>query len=165
MTGTPYDGSHPVRRPETAADAAFLAALFREASALDLSGLDPALAEQLMRHQFAGQAASYHAAYPTARFDVVEIDDEAVGRIVVDDARDAWTVVDVALRAGWRGRGIGSRLLREAMAGARAAGLPVRLRVGASNAGARRFYERLGFVAATVGDVDIAMTWPGGSAM
>ena len=43
-------------------------------------------------------------------------------------------------------RGIGTRLVRDVLAEARAAGLPVRLRVFRVNP-ARRLYERLGFVA------------------
>jgi ribosomal protein S18 acetylase RimI-like enzyme len=47
----------------------------------------------------------------------------------------------------WRGQGVGERLMREAIAGARAAGCTrVTLLTDGDNAAARRFYERLGFV-------------------
>jgi [ribosomal protein S18]-alanine N-acetyltransferase len=68
-----------------------------------------------------------------------------------------WLVFDeihvnnVALRPQYRGRGIGSALLRHVVAEARRLGARrATLEVRASNAAARRLYERLGFyVAAT----------------
>ncbi|MHB1133470.1 MAG: GNAT family N-acetyltransferase [Chloroflexota bacterium] len=55
-------------------------------------------------------------------------------------------VAHLAVAEGWRGRGVGTRLLAEVFAIARARGCTaVRLRVLDTNLGARRLYERLGF--------------------
>jgi [ribosomal protein S18]-alanine N-acetyltransferase len=94
---------------------------------------------------------------------VEELKNRAVCHIYVvrtDDIRVVgfcafWLVFDeihinnVAIRAGWRGQGIGTALMRHILAkgrtlGARRATLEVR----ASNEGARRLYDRLGFTVA-----------------
>ena len=57
---------------------------------------------------------------------------------------------NLAVAPGWRHRGLGSLLLREAVKGARARGVRrVYLEVRSSNLGAQELYERHGFV--TVG--------------
>jgi ribosomal protein S18 acetylase RimI-like enzyme len=149
------------RRAETAGDAGFHFALFcgSRPPGEDLAGLDAALAAQLLRHQFAGQDASLRAAFPQARRDIVEVGATPVGRIVVDEGADAWTLADVAILPAWRGQGIGKRLLTATMAEAQAAAAPVRLRVMKANAGAARLYARLGFMAVATSAVDVEMVW------
>lgn len=151
----------PLRRLERAEDALFLFELFRDAHDALLAGLDPALRDVLLRQQCAGQTMTYRARYPRASFDIVEHDRTAIGRIVEDRASNAITIVDIALVASWRGRGIGTQLLRDCLAFADAVGLPARLRVGVGNSGARRLYERLGFAVVARTDVDLAMERPG----
>ena len=63
-------------------------------------------------------------------------------RIVVDEVH----VNNMGIRPAWRGRGAGTVLLRHVFLEAERLGAPrATLEVRASNAGARRFYERLGF--------------------
>jgi len=58
----------------------------------------------------------------------------------------------VRVAASHRGRGLGAAMVRDAIERARAAGcVLVQLTSDASRADARRFYERLGFVASHVG--------------
>jgi [ribosomal protein S18]-alanine N-acetyltransferase len=71
-----------------------------------------------------------------------------------------WLVFDevhinnLAIRPAWRGQGLGTRLLRRVLTEARRLGARrATLEVRASNLGARRLYERFGFV--------IAATRPG----
>ncbi|MGI8570140.1 MAG: GNAT family N-acetyltransferase [Methylocella sp.] len=92
------------------------------------------LRERLMRQQFAGQSASYRAQYPDARFEIVERDGAPAGRIVTARTLDAVLIVDIALIDSWRRRGIGASLVNGVLDEARAAALPVRLSVLASNA-------------------------------
>jgi ribosomal-protein-alanine N-acetyltransferase len=68
-----------------------------------------------------------------------------------------WVVFDevhinnVAMRPEWRGRGIGTALLQRVLAEARRLGARrATLEVRASNKGARRLYERLGFYVAGI---------------
>lgn len=163
--GQPATGSSdrgtagPTRRPERPGDTALLFAVFRAVQGEALAGLDPALAAMLLHHQFAGQSASYRAAYPDGRFDVVEVDGRPVGRMVTDAAGAAFRLVDLALLPEWQGRGIGTRLVRAFQREAQAACMPLRLSVLGTNAGARRLYERLGFRAVETTETHVGLEW------
>ena len=77
---------------------------------------------------------------------------EVDGEIVGFTARDGAGLMQLYVKVGWTGRGIGSNLLREALADAAFATPVLRLYTFARNTGARRFYERHGFVAVAFGD-------------
>lgn len=124
-----------------------------------LAGLEPALADLLLRQQFAGQSATYRAVFPAASFDIVEVDGEPVGRIVTDAAQGVLRLVDIALLPEWRGRGIGTRLLCALQADAEAACVPLRLSVARANAGARRLYARLGFHPVEATETHLDLRW------
>jgi GNAT superfamily N-acetyltransferase len=80
---------------------------------------------------------------------VVLVDGEPAGRLIVADLPDEVLVVDIALLAAFRGRGVGTRLLAPILARADAAGRAVGIHVERFNR-ALRLYERLEFRA--VGD-------------
>jgi ribosomal protein S18 acetylase RimI-like enzyme len=149
------------RRPERKADGEFCFDLFRgsRAPGEDLPALDAPLRERLMRQQFYGQAASYRASYPDARFEIVEHDGAPIGRIVTARTPDAVLIIDIALIASWRRRGIGARLVNGVLEEARAADLQVRLSVFANNAAALRFYLRLGFRPIASSAIDTRLEW------
>jgi ribosomal protein S18 acetylase RimI-like enzyme len=149
------------RRPEREADGEFCFDLFCDSRAPseDLSALDAPLRERLMRQQFCGQNASYRANYPDVRFEIVERDGAPIGRIVTARTPDAVLIVDIALIASWRRRGIGASLVNGVLDEARAAGLPVRLSVFANNAPALRFYLRLGFRPIASSAIDMRLEW------
>ena len=67
------------------------------------------------------------------------------------DKDGAW-LMQLYVKPGWTGRGIGTNLLREALADAAFATPVLRLYTFSRNEGARRFYERHGFVAVAFGD-------------
>jgi N-acetylglutamate synthase-like GNAT family acetyltransferase len=112
-----------------------------------------------MRQQFCGQNASYRANYPDARFEIVEHDGAPIGRIVTARMPDAVLIVDIALIASSRRRGIGASLVNGVLKEARAADLPVRLSVVANNAAALRFYLRLGFRPIASSAIDTRLEW------
>jgi GNAT superfamily N-acetyltransferase len=149
------------RRPEREADAEFCFDLFRcsRAPGEDLAALDAPLRERLMRQQFRGQGASYGANYPNARFEIVECDGAPIGRIVTARTADAVVIVDIALIASWRRRGIGASLVNGVLDEALAGGLPVRLFVFANNAPALRFYLRLGFRPIESSAIGMRLEW------
>jgi ribosomal protein S18 acetylase RimI-like enzyme len=124
----------------------------------DFSRLDPLLRDWLMRQQFAGQSASYRAQYPNTRFEIMEWDASPIGRIITNRTPEA-VLVDIALDVTARNRGIGTTLMRAVIDGARAAGLPVRHTVFASNPAALLFYLRLGFKAVESTEINTTLEW------
>lgn len=143
---TSPEQKHAVRlRLERPADALFQQLLFRETQGGVLAGLDPALVEMLLSQQMAGRAMTYATLYPGARHEIVECDGLSIGRMVTDRGATAITLVDIALLADRRGRGIGTRLLRTLIDEAEGVGLPMRLSIDPLNSGAFRLYSRLGF--------------------
>ena len=71
-------------------------------------------------------------------------DGEPAGRLYVARWEDEVRIVDIALLPEFRGRGLGSELLRDLMAEADAVGKPLSIHVEMNNP-ARPWYERLGF--------------------
>jgi len=77
---------------------------------------------------------------------------DAEREIVGFAARDGAWLMQLYVKPGWTGRGIGANLLREMLADAAFATPVLRLYTFARNLGARRFYERHGFAAVAFGD-------------
>jgi ribosomal protein S18 acetylase RimI-like enzyme len=121
--------------------------------------LPPAAYRQVMTHQFHAQTVSYLAAFPQARFDIVELDGRPIGRIVVDRPGSKLHIVDQAIIPALRGRGIGTAIMRALMDEAAASGLPVRLTVASSNDPSMRLYLRLGFVPIDSVPLFIELEW------
>jgi ribosomal protein S18 acetylase RimI-like enzyme len=152
-------------RPEREDDQAFRYRLFWDSRPeLALLPLEPAMREQLMQHQFRAQTVSYRAQFPDARFDIIELDGAAIGRIVVDRPGSAIHIIDQAIMPQRRNLGLGSTIMRALMQEAARAGLPVRLMVSTANDPSQRLYLRLGFVPIQTGVTHIELEWRPGSA-
>ena len=74
------------------------------------------------------------------------------GEIIGFAARDGAWLMNLYVKPGWTGRGVGSKLLEVVLNEAAGATPMLRLHTFARNEGARRFYERQGFVAVAFGD-------------
>jgi ribosomal protein S18 acetylase RimI-like enzyme len=94
-----------------------------------------------LAQQFHAQTRDYEENYRDASFDVVLVDGAPAGRLIVHQTEEAVHVVDISLLPEFRGRGIGTRLLREVMDDDK----PVQIHVEKHNP-ALHLYERLGFV-------------------
>jgi ribosomal protein S18 acetylase RimI-like enzyme len=147
-------------RAATEEDDAFLFGLFRAVRLPEFAhaGLAPAQLDLLMSIQYAGQKQTYGAEYPGGN-EVVLLDGEAIGRIWLYRGTTEHHLVDIALMPEFRNRGVGTALMKDAIAGARAAGLRLRCSVAATNAGSLRFHQRLGFQVAGQDDLyyDLAL--------
>ena len=96
--------------------------------------------------QFDAQRAEYDARFPGARYSVILVDGRPAGRLWVgEDAREI-RLLDIAILPEFQNHGVGARLVRDLIEEAATTARPLRHMVFILNTGARRFYERLGFV-------------------
>jgi len=148
-------------RPERDEDHDFRYRLFCDSRQPEFALLlAPAAFQQIMSHQFHAQTASYRAQFPQARFDIIELSGEPIGRIIVDRPGTMLHIVDQAIIPELRSRGIGTAVMRALMDEASAAGLPVRLEVASENDPSLRLYRRLGFVAIETVPLYMRLEWP-----
>src|SRR6185437_5135277 len=133
-------------RPERDDDREFRYRLFCDSRQPEFALLPPPVYQQVMAHQFNAQTVGYREQFPQARFDIIELAGQPIGRIVVDRPGTTMLIIDQAIVPAMRGRGIGTAIMRVLMDEAQSAGLPVRLEVASENDPAYRLYQRLGFV-------------------
>jgi GNAT superfamily N-acetyltransferase len=100
--------------------------------------------ESFLRFQFQAQHRHYQEHYPGARYDLILRDGRPIGRLYVCDLEEEIRLMDIALLASERNRGIGSALMKELLDRAAGLGNRVSLHVEEYNP-AKRLYERLGF--------------------
>jgi len=134
-------------RTADARDDGFLMELFASTREAELALLDAPHREDFLRMQFRIRAQQYRASYPSAADKLILLDDEPIGRMLVDRNAEAMTLVDIALFSQFRCRGIGTQSIRELMSEADRSGLPLQLHVYKSSP-AVRLYDRLGFALA-----------------
>jgi GNAT superfamily N-acetyltransferase len=149
-------------RPEQAKDEPFLYTLYastREEELL-LAGWDERTCIQFLQMQFAAQRTAYRTIFPEAQFDIVLLDELAVGRIVVNRAGHETRVVDFIIAPEERNRGLGTALLQRLVAESAAVQMPLRLQVARGNR-AVAFYQRNGFVPIGESASHVQMEWRG----
>ncbi len=147
-------------RAAAAGDGAFLRALYLDTRRGEFAALPlpPAQLQQLLQLQFTAQCRHYAAHYPRAEQYIVQHDDVAVGRLLIDRASDGIRIVDVSLLRTYRGRGLGTGLVRALQGEAAARGVPLRLSVRRDNPAAR-LYARLGFLELAADEVYRELEW------
>jgi GNAT superfamily N-acetyltransferase len=150
-------------RPAGPGDAELLYRIYASTREEELAAVpwDATAKEAFLRMQFAAQDSYYHATFPDASYDLIVSGEEVLGRLYVDRGEETWLVIDLALLPGHRGKGIGTRLLTEVLAGAGAAAKPVRMHVERFNP-ARRLYDRLGFHQVADEGVYLLLEWKNG---
>ena len=136
----------PRLRPVAGADRAFLVDLYGSVREPELAHVpwDDAARRAFVEHQYAAQDAHYRQNYPGATLDVIEVEGEPAGRLYVHRGPSDIRIMDIALAPAFRGRGIGTELLRGLMAEAQESGRKLSIHVEMNNP-ARGLYERLGF--------------------
>jgi ribosomal protein S18 acetylase RimI-like enzyme len=134
-------------RPVDPGDEEFLYRVYASTRTDELAAApwDDDAKEAFLRMQFSAQNRWYHGQMSDASYQVVLVDGERAGRLYVDRRNDEIRIVDVALLAEYRGRGIGTALMRELLAEGEATAKRVTIHVERFNP-ALHFYERLGFV-------------------
>jgi ribosomal protein S18 acetylase RimI-like enzyme len=146
-------------RPESPQDEAFLFELYASTrqEELDSWGWPPALRAGFLQMQFKA-SQGYQASFPQAEFQIILLNGQVAGRLVVNRTPEELRVVDFALVPERRNAGLGSTVLQRVIAEAAAARKPIRLRVLKGNR-AQRFYERLGFVCIGESELHREMEW------
>lgn len=135
----------PELRPIEPADRPFLLELYAELRAPDVQalGLRGAAADAFVAQQFDAQSSAY-AQYPGLASQLILDGGGPVGRLLVARWEDELRIVDVAITAAARGRGIGTLLLEQVQREAHGRGIPATIHVERFNP-AWRLYARLGF--------------------
>jgi ribosomal protein S18 acetylase RimI-like enzyme len=128
------------------ADEPFLLQLYASTRAEELARVPWTVEEKaaFLARQFAAQSAHYAQHYAGLTADVILLDDEPAGRLLVARWTDEIRVVDISLLPEFRGRGAGSALLRRLLAEAAAARKRLSTHVERDSR-ALSLYERLGF--------------------
>ena len=105
-------------RPATEADRDFLARVYASTREQELAQvpLSPEQKAAFLRQQFEAQSAHYESNYTETSFDVVLVDGEPAGRLIVARWAEELRIVDIAMLPQQRGRGVGGRLMGELLA-------------------------------------------------
>jgi ribosomal protein S18 acetylase RimI-like enzyme len=147
-------------RPITAQDQPFLCRLYAGTRTEELSVLDwsDVQKEAFLQMQFNAQHTHYMAHYPEASFQVIELVGASVGRLYVDRRPSEIGIVDIALLAEYRGRGIGTRLIKQVLREGQTSDRRVVIHVEHYNR-ALSLYQRLGFRQIDESGVYYLMEW------
>jgi ribosomal protein S18 acetylase RimI-like enzyme len=152
---------HPVGlRSVCPDDDAFIFGVYASTRAreLQLTGWDSAQQNTFLQMQFQAQKDSYRLQFPNADHWVIQCDETAVGRMILDRTGLELLLIDIALLPEFRNLRIGSLLMAGILEEAARAGKAVRLHVEVFNS-ALLWYRRLGFSAVREDAVYVEMLW------
>jgi len=133
-------------RPITDNDQEFLYSVYASTREAEMGLIDWDLKEKetFLRMQHAAQHRHYQEHFASAQFYVIMVDGAPAGRLYIDRRRDEIRIIDIALLPQYRGKGLGSSILKGIMNEGHDNDLPVRIHVEQYNP-ALRLYKRLGF--------------------
>jgi ribosomal protein S18 acetylase RimI-like enzyme len=147
-------------RPATPEDEAFLRVLYGSTRTAELESARLTAAQQdaLIGLQFKAQGLAYGEQYPEADHQIILVDGQPAGRLLVNRSRLEIRLVDISLLSEHRNRGIGASFIRGLQTEAETAGTPLTLHVSMLNP-AIRLYQRLGFVQTGETGSHLQMEW------
>lgn len=152
LTTPPGEAAAPLAlRPVGSADSALLQRIFAEShcAGFELMGLVPDALAALVGMQFQARQAQYRTDAGAAEYLICRgtgPDAEVLGSCWLGDDDTRLRVLDIAVLAEHRRRGVARAVLTALCGRAAAAGKPVRLSVWHANTPARQLYRTLGFV-------------------
>ncbi len=133
-------------RPMTPDDMPFLFQVYASTRLEEMApvGWTPNEVAAFLTQQFTAQQQFYLEHYENATYSLILLDGQPVGRLYLARWATEIRIMDIALLPAYRGRSIGSALLRDILAEGRRSGKRVSIHVEKFNP-ALRLYERLGF--------------------
>ena len=145
----------PLRAPE---DDDFDLSVYASTRLPELTSLGwtPGQIDEFIGMQYRAQSHHYRQHYPDAVFFIITVAGERAGRLIVARSDGEILIVDIALLPAYQGGGIGGILVRQLVAEAEEAGIPLRCHVEQSNP-ARGFWEHLGLVPVRLDGAHILM--------
>jgi ribosomal protein S18 acetylase RimI-like enzyme len=145
-----------VLREATSEDESFLLEVYASTRMEELEGFgwSDEQKQAFIRMQFLAR----ERCYPRVDSRIILLNGHPVGRMLVDRSDTSILLRDIALLTEYRNMRIGSRLIKDLMKEAAAAGKPVQLHVLASSP-AVRLYERLGFCRSGADAAYLEMNW------
>lgn len=152
----------PIRFPD---DEDFLRSLYASTrlEGLAITGWPREQIDAFLSQQFYAQQTHYLRAYAEADYDLLETEGQPIGRLYIFRSPSEINLMEISLLPEWRGRGIGTFLLRGLQAEAAQAGQAIILHVEPYNP-AFRLYERLGFRLLGPTGLYLKMEWRSGTA-
>lgn len=138
-------------REETPADLQMCMTLFMserldEIAALRVRGFSEEYIENHFKMQFKWQNEHYNKRYMGIRRDLVEMNENFIGRFYVDRGYFDYRIVDLVLLPEFQGRGIAGTLIRDLCSEAARNNMPVSLHVLRQKPKIIGLYQKLGFV-------------------
>ncbi|HEX2913781.1 MAG TPA: GNAT family N-acetyltransferase [Chloroflexia bacterium] len=153
-------------KPVRPADEAFLYRLYLSTRSGEVAqwGWPEAQQEMFLKMQFQAQLRHYRAVYPDAQDSLVypvpaDLKAEPAGRLLVARAPGEIRLVDIALLTEWRGKGLGSAIIKTLIEEASRSASTIYLSVTVENRAAAKLYRRLGFEENTSDGIYIGMQW------
>ncbi|NRF69646.1 GNAT family N-acetyltransferase [Aquincola sp. S2] len=133
-------------RPIAPGDDAFLRTLFADTRSAQMgaTGWAASRCRAFLDQQFDFQQRQYRQRHADALFLLLLLDDAPVGRLAWCSGPARATLIDLSLAAGWRGRGLGSSVLRCLTESADQHGQTIGLQVEPGNP-AYQLFRRFGF--------------------
>ena len=147
-------------RPATPEDEAFLLEVYSSTRADEMAQVPwtEVQKEAFLKMQFAAQQLHYQKHNPTATHDIILEDERPAGRLYVARRDREIRILDITLLPAYRNRGLGTPLIKELMAEAARARLPLNVWVESFNP-SMRLFQRLGFSQADSDGVNCLMEW------
>jgi ribosomal protein S18 acetylase RimI-like enzyme len=138
-------------------DEPFLQELFFDVRSVEFiqTGFSLEQLTPLLSMQYKAQTQSYNAHYPNAEHSIIELNDEKIGRLLVNAEDKNIHLVDIAILHNFRGQGFGSFLLEKLKSEAEIVGLSVYK----TNFGAIKLYEKHGFAVTNDDGMYLEMEW------
>jgi|SRR4030095_8737476 ribosomal protein S18 acetylase RimI-like enzyme len=140
------------------ADEEFLFELFCQTMDAGLMTFNTAQRDGILRLQFKAQLGTYNTEFPHADHQIIMLDDQVIGRVMVERTSTEHRGVDIALLRDYRSGGIGTMLIGELLEEASKAGKPFRISVVRSNP-AIHLYVRLGFKVTDETATHLSLEW------